>query len=287
MSSPTDAQLQVYGQGTGARGAGARLREMFSDLHRSRELAWQLFLRDVRGRYRQSVLGLLWLFLPPLFTGLLFVMLEKTSVLNLPPTDIPYPVFALVGTIVWQAFAESLGAPLRAVQAARPLLTRISFPREALLLAALYDLLLGLAVKVLLIVGVLLALGHPVLHGVLLALPLMLLLIMMGLVIGTLITPVGMLYADVGSALPMVTQVWFFLTPVIYPPPQTFPLNLIAQFNPVAPVLTAARDLVARGALVGPWTSVLAILVITLALGLVAWVFYRVSMPIIIERISS
>lgn len=281
------ATVHVYGQGVGPRGPSARLREMVGDLLSARELAWQLFLRDVRARYRQSALGWVWLFLPPLFTGLLFVLLQRAKVLNLPPTDIPYPVFALVGTILWQAFAESLGAPLRAVQGARPLLTRIRFPREALLLAALYDQLLSLAVKMLLIAGVLLVLGHPVLHGVLLALPLMLLLIAMGMVLGTLITPVGMLYTDVGSALPIVTQIWFFLTPVIYPPPTTMPFALASHLNPVAQVLTPARDLVALGTLGSfPWALAL-IVPVTLLLGLLVWLFYRASMPIVIERLSA
>jgi lipopolysaccharide transport system permease protein len=283
----SDRAVHIYGQGVRPRGAVARLREMASDLASSRELAWQLFLRDTRARYRQSFLGLVWLFLPPLFTGLVFVVLQRASVLSLPPTDVPYPVFALVGTILWQLFSESLGAPLRAVQAAKPLLARISFPREALVLAALYDLLLGLGVKMLLLVGVLLMLGHPVLHGVFLALPLMLLMILMGLVIGMLITPIGMLYNDVGSALPMVIQVWFFLTPVVYPTPKSYPFNLIAQFNPMAPVLTTARDLVTKGALVAPPMSVFVILAATVVIGMVAWMFYRSSMPIVIERMSA
>ena len=85
----------------------------------------------------------------------------------------------------------------------------------------------------------------------------------------------------------MVTQVWFFLTPVIYPTPKEFPFSLIAQFNPMAPVITTARDLITKGHWSGTPTSVLAILAVTLALGLMSWMFYRSSMPIVIERMSA
>jgi lipopolysaccharide transport system permease protein len=127
---------------------------------------------------------------------------------------------------------------------------------------------------------------YPIGLGLLAAVPVVILLILLGIALGLLITPVGMLYNDVGSGLPMVVQLWFFLTPVIYPPPTSFPYSPLGWLNPVSPLVVSARDL----AVTGTWTMPLATLGVgafVIATLLVGWVFYRVAMPIIIERMSA
>jgi lipopolysaccharide transport system permease protein len=86
---------------------------MWQDLKSSRELAWRLFVRDITAQYRQSIFGIFWAFVPPLITSLVFILLQSNNILNIGETDIPYPVYVLVGTILWQLFSESLNAPLK------------------------------------------------------------------------------------------------------------------------------------------------------------------------------
>ena len=74
------------------------LREMFRDLRASRELAWRLFVRDTSAQYRQSMLGYVWAFLPPLVASVPFIFLNSQGVVNIEGTPIPYPAYALIGT---------------------------------------------------------------------------------------------------------------------------------------------------------------------------------------------
>jgi lipopolysaccharide transport system permease protein len=88
-------------------------------------------VRDISAQYRQSLLGILWAFLPPLITAVIFITLNSRKVINVEETSIPYPVFAIFGTVLWHFFVYSLNAPLRVVTASKSLLTKINFPREA------------------------------------------------------------------------------------------------------------------------------------------------------------
>jgi lipopolysaccharide transport system permease protein len=259
---------------------------MWEDLKASRELAWRLFVRDFSARYRQSVLGIFWSFLPPIVMGLIFIILQSKNVINLGEVDIPYPVFVLIGTTLWQLFTESLNAPLRSVTSAKPMLAKINFPREALIASAFYEILFSLFIKSFILVGVFIIFKVKITPAILLAPLAILMLILLGITLGLLLTPIGVLYTDISNALMIGTQLWFFVTPVVYPAPQTFPYSLIATLNPVSPFLIGARDLMTKGVL----TNVeifLVVSILTFMALLVAWVIYRLALPIIIERMSA
>ena len=162
---------------------------MMRDLAASRELAWRLFIRDVSAQYRQSILGYLWVFIPPLVASVPFVYLNVQGVIRIGETPIPYAAFAIISMIIWQVFANSLNAPLRSVSAARGILTRINLPREAILLSALAQVCFGFLVRLLLLVGVM-AWFHLVPPATVLLFPVGILsLILFGFVIGILNYP--------------------------------------------------------------------------------------------------
>jgi lipopolysaccharide transport system permease protein len=129
--------LTVYTPESPLKNPARLLREMFRDLLASRELAWRLFVRDTSAQYRQSILGYAWAFIPPLVASLPFVFLNSQGVVAIKGTSIPYPAFAMIGTIIWQVFVDALTVPLKTVTAAKSMLVRINFPREAILLAGL------------------------------------------------------------------------------------------------------------------------------------------------------
>jgi ABC-type polysaccharide/polyol phosphate export permease len=79
-----------------------------SDLLASRELAWRLLVRNISAHYRQSLLGYAWAFVPPLFTTLIWVFLSSQNILDIGNNGMPYPLFVLTGTILWQNFVEAL-----------------------------------------------------------------------------------------------------------------------------------------------------------------------------------
>ena len=89
-------------------------------------------------------------------------------------------------------------------------------------------------------------------------------------------------------ALPTITSLWFFLTPVVYNPPSNWPYSLLGSVNPVSPLLVAARDLFTLGTIQNIAWWPFSLVVFGVLLGLLAmWVLYRVSLPIIIERIGA
>ena len=261
-------------------------KDMLRDLKNSKELAWRLFVRDISARYRQSFLGVFWAFLPALLSGLVFIVLQAKNVVSFGKVDIPYPVFAIIGTTLWQIFSESVNAPLKAVQGGRAMLAKINFPREALIVAAFYELLCSVAIKLVVILVVIFSFKMSLEPGMLFAVPALLVLILFGMMLGLFLTPIGMLYSDIGSALGVFLQFWFFVTPVVYPPPQSFPYSLITTFNPVSPLLVGVRNLITKGVLTNaPLFMIISACSLTGLL--VAWIIYRVTMPIIIERMSS
>jgi lipopolysaccharide transport system permease protein len=276
----------VYTPESKLRTPGILLTSMWQDLKDSRELAWRLFVRDISARYRQSILGVFWAFLPPILTGLVFIILQSRQIVSFGETDIPYPVFALFGTTLWQLFTESLNSPMNSVRSARAMLAKINFPREALIVSAFYQMLYNLGIKLVILAGIFVYFGIQVTWGLMLAPLAILMLILLGMTLGLLLTPLGTLFTDVSSGLTFGIQLWFFVTPVVYPPPQSFPFSLIGTVNPVSPLLIGARDLATKGVLtnIEPFLIVSGLTIIGL---FIAWLIYRTSLPIIIERMSA
>lgn len=286
MQDRTELQVTIYTSESLVRSPRTLLRSMIQDLKASRELSWRLFVRDLSAQYRQSMFGVLWAFIPPLVTSLIFILLQSRKIINFGETPIPYPVYVLVSVVLWQMFSESLNAPLKSVTAAKPLLAKINFPREALIISAFYMTLFNVLIRFSILALVFLVFRLQPTWGLLLAPLAVLMLTLLGFAVGLALTPVGMLYTDVGTSIPIFVQLFFFVTPVVYPPPQEWPFSLIAVLNPISPLLIAARELITLGNISNP-APFAVVSGLTLALLLVAWVIYRISLPIIIERMSA
>ena len=276
----------VYTPESKLRSPMTMAREMWRDLLASRELAWRLMVRDISAQYRQSFLGLVWAFLPPVAMALVFVVLNSRKVINIAETNIPYPAFVMFGTVLWQVFVDSLNAPLKVVTAAKPMLAKINFPKEALILSGLGQTLFNLSIKLVILMAVFIIFKIPVTWGVPLSMLAILDLVLLGTMFGLLMTPVGVLYTDVAQGLSLVTGLWFFVTPVVYPPPTNFPFSLLATLNPVSPILVGARELATEGVLYNPipFFVVTCIMLVVLA---ITWVVYRLAIPILVERMSA
>jgi lipopolysaccharide transport system permease protein len=258
---------------------------MLRDLIAARELAWRLFVRDISAMYRQSMLGYIWAFLPPLATALSFTILNANGIIRVGETPVPYSAFVAIGTLLWQTFTDAVNSPMRAVNSNRSLLAKINFPREALLLSGAADVLFNFVVRSTLLIP-LFAYYHIPLSPLLLLAPLALFgLLALGFSIGLLITPVAMLYNDVGRGLGILTGFWMLLTPVVYPAPRSGLGAWLAHWNPVSPLLLTARDwLTGQPASHLPESAIVTL--IALAALISAWVLYRLAMPFIIERIG-
>ncbi|MBF2046076.1 MAG: ABC transporter permease [Leptolyngbya sp. IPPAS B-1204] len=261
-------------------------RDMKRDLLASRELAWRLLVRDLSSQYRQSLLGVFWAFVPPIVAAIGLTLANNADILNIGETDLPYPAYVMFSMALWQTFVESLTGPVQAVIAAKPMLARINFPREAIILSQLGQVGFNFGVKLILITVMFLWFRIPVTWTVLLAPVALVHLIALGTAIGLLLAPLGTLYEDVTRGLTLVTSAWLFFTPVIYPPPQSGLFALLVQWNPVTPLLVTVRELATTGVVSSPVHFWLASL---LAMGglLISWLIYRIAMPFVIERISA
>lgn len=262
------------------------VRAMIRDLAASRELAWRLFIRDFSAQYRNSLLGYLWVFVPPLMASVPFVYLNRAGILRVGDTPIPYPAYAIIGTTIWQTFVDALNSPLRSASAARVMLTRINFPREALLMSGLMQVAFSFLVRLALLAAVFAAFGLTPAKTAPLFLLGMLIVALAGFTIGVIVTPVGLLYGDVQLGLPIASTFLMLLTPVLYPVPTTGLAATVTGLNPLAPLVTTTRDWLTTGssAHVAAFVQVSTATVILLLLG---WVAYRVALPHLIARLGN
>ncbi len=285
-SQDIQTPITVYTAESVLRSPGKLLRSMWRDLLASRQLAWQLTVRDIKARYRQSALGILWAFLVPLATAGIFIILKGSGIVTLGDTEIPYVAFAIIGTTLWATFSESLNAPLAALNTNKAMLAQLNFPREALILSGMGQVLFNTCIRLVIVFAIFLIFHLEPTWGMLLAPLAMLMLMLLGIVIGMALIPLGMLYTDIAQVLGVVTTIWLFVTPVLYPAPEQGFLAALTTVNPVAPIIVGARDLLTLGTLpdVVPFAIVSGLTIVGL---LVMWVIYRVSLPILIERISA
>ena len=260
--------------------------DMFRDLFAGRELAMQLAKRDIRAQYRQTALGFVWAFILPLAHALTWIFLSGAGIVKISTTSLPYPVYVFTGTILWAIFMDSVNGPLQQTTAAKHMLAKINFPKEALVLSGIYQTLFNGAIKILLMLVVLLVVGiYPGWTFVLFPFGIIS-LIMAGTAIGLLLTPVGMLYTDIGKALPLLMQFLMYLTPVLFPMPKSGWALYVYKINPMTPLVLTARDW-----LTGFSPEYLGyffiVNVTSTVLLLMVWIAYRIAMPILIERMSA
>ena len=276
----------IYSPESNMRNPGKLLVKMFEDLRTSRYLAWRLFVRNMAAQHRQTLLGYLWLLLVPVVQTLLWVFLNSQKIINVGTTDIPYPAFVLTGTLLWQGFADALLNPMQQVQASKQMLTKIHFPHEAILLAAMGQVLVNFGIRILLLIFVFLWFGLPIKASLLFAPLGILALIGFGMMVGLLLTPLALLYGDVQRILTMGISLWFFVTPVIYPSPTVGWAAIITSLNPVTPLLVTTRQLLTGGTVTMQSTFTI-VSIGALILFLFGWIGYRLAIPYLIERIGS
>ncbi|MEN9230671.1 MAG: ABC transporter permease [Thermostichus sp. DG02_5_bins_236] len=192
----------------------------------------------------------------------------------------------MFSTSLWQTFVEAVTGPIQAVTQAKPMLTRVNFPREAIILAKLGEVGFNFAIKLILIVALFWVYRIPVGPSALLAPVALIHLILLGTMVGTLLSPLGALYQDVSKGITLVTGFWLFLTPVVYPVPTSGRLEMLVNLNPVTPLLVTTRELATTGILTQIpnfwWVSGL----VWVGL-LLTWIGFRLAMPYVIERVSS
>lgn len=251
----------------------------------SHELTKALFIRDLKAQYRQSFLGYLWIIIPPLLTTLTFNILNDTNIINIKTDlDMPYPLFAFSGMMLWQLFADSVVSPMNSLMSNKDTLTQTYFPREALILAGLGSVFFNFFVRFVLFVPVLLIFNIPFLYGLIGIFIGVCVLLILGFSIGIMLTPFALLYSDVLRALNIVLGFGMLLTPVVYPikTSNSFAQS-ISNLNPVSAILNYTRDCFTSYS--HPGQDMILITIISILLLLGSWFTLRISLPQIVSRI--
>ena len=255
------------------------LRRALADLRGSAPIGWRLFRAGLRARHRRSLLGYFWLLLPAAAATLICVYLQSRRIFDVGATPLPYAVHVLAGMVLWQTFVDALNAPLQQLHAGRQMITRSRVPHEALMLSGLYEVGLNGLVRLAVLAAALAAFGIVPAPSMAL-LPLgMLALMLLGFAFGLLAAPWGLLYDDVRQGLIVFTGFWFFLTPIVYPAPDSGWLRL----NPVTPLLETTRSWIVAPVASKGFFMVTAGALVTLV---GAWLLYRLARPHAVARLG-
>lgn len=265
---------------------GTLLKASLGDIYTSRFLSRQLAERDIKAQYRQSYLGILWAFIMPLTTALVWIFLNSSGTIKLSDTGIPYPVYAFSGTLIWSIIVASINSPIQNTMASKGILTKINFPKEALIISGIYKLLFDSFIKVILLVILIFAFGVGF-HWSLLLLPIALVgAIIFGTTIGLFLTPLGLLYKDISKLITFGMQFLMYVTPVVYAIPSSGIMKTIMVWNPITPIVLTARDLIVGFSPQYLWYFII-VVAVCIPLLFLALVIYRISIPIIVERLSA
>jgi homopolymeric O-antigen transport system permease protein len=186
------------------------------ELWEYRELLYFLTLRDVKVRYKQTALGVLWAILQPLLTMIIFTVFFG-RLAQIPSDGVPYPVFAYAGLLPWTFFANAVTAAGNSLVGSTSLITKVYFPRVIVPASAVCSGLLDLAVSFAVLVGLMAWYRLAPGAGVLLLPVLVALLVLLATGAGMWMAALNVRYRDVRYALPFLIQVWMFASPVIYP----------------------------------------------------------------------
>ncbi len=255
---------------------------MARELWDARELAARLFIRNFTARYKQSLLGYAWAVIVPFVAIATFVVLARAGIVVIGATDVPYPLFALMGLATYQLLSTGLTASCTALVEAGDMIAKVNFPREVLVIAAIGQAVFEWAVKMALVAGLCILYQYVPPAGALL-IPLILLpLVILALGLGLLLALVHAVFRDTAQALGVVMTFVMFLTPVLYP--STGERAALFGMNPLTPFIEAPRDLLVYGVMHDPvaWALASAGAVLT---GLIGWRIFHVAEAKIPERL--
>jgi lipopolysaccharide transport system permease protein len=212
------------------------------DLWVYRELVFFMVWRDVKVRYKQTLLGMAWAVIQPVMTMLVFTFLFG-RVAKLPTDGIPYPVFSFTALLPWGLFIVALNQGSRSLVAHNNMVTKIYFPRLILPMASVFAGLVDFAIAFVILVGLMFTYRVTPAYEFLWTLPLFLLLaIVTALGVALWLSAINVNYRDVNHALPFLTQFWLFVTPVAYSSSIiSEEWQIVYSLNPMAGVVNGFR----------------------------------------------
>lgn len=186
------------------------------DLWAHRELLYFLMWRDIKVRYKQTTLGAAWAIIQPLVTMVIFTFFFG-KLARVPTEGVPSPIFFYSAVLLWTFFSNGVTSGANSLIGNSNLITKVYFPRLIIPSAAVAAGLLDFAIASVLLIALLAYYGFSVTWSYLMLVPLILLTTLLALGVGIWFSALNVKYRDVRYALPFLVQIWFFVSPIIYP----------------------------------------------------------------------
>jgi lipopolysaccharide transport system permease protein len=211
------------------------------ELWEYRELMYFLVWRDVKVRYKQTLLGIAWVVLQPLATTLIFTVIFG-NLAKIPSENLPYAVFALAGLIPWNYFSAAFSRGGQSLVGSANLISKVYFPRVIIPISSILVGLIDSAIVFVVLIGLMLFYGITPTPAIV-TLPLFLLLaVATALGVSLWLSALNVQYRDVGYLVPFIAQFWMYATPVVYPAsmiPDKW--RLLYSLNPMTGVVEGFR----------------------------------------------
>lgn len=213
----------------------------FKEIWQYKELLYFFTWRDLKVRYKQTLIGSAWAILQPFITMVVFTIFFG-KLAQIPSDGVPYPIFVYVGLLFWQFFSSALSETSNTLISNQSIITKVYFPRLILPLSAVITKFVDFAIASIILVGLMFYYGYmPNLLGFLIIPILLLITFMISVGLGLCLASVNIKYRDVRYALPFFIQILLFITPVIYPASIAGKYSWVLAFNPMTGVIQSAR----------------------------------------------
>ena len=251
------------------------------------ELGLRLAIRDFSSLYRLSFLGFFWGIATPLVTSLSFILLQRSNIIIIPEIPISYPAYVISGTLMWQLFVDSLNSPMNQIQVNKSVLTKIKFPWLSLILSGFFNVMINFFLKFIPIIFIILVLEGSYNIDIFVVIFPILGISLFGFLIGIYVLPIITLFEDLKRVVNLLTGPLIFLTPALYPIPESGVLNLLVKNNPISPFILSARSFLFNLGDNQSIESFFFIFFISIILFIPGCILYNLAMPILIERMEN
>jgi len=245
------AEWTVYESKAASRGRSA-VRRAFLDVRRTRHVIVRLFWRDFRSNFKQKILGYVWALLTPLTGALTFIILYFAGMLRPGDTEIPYPLYALIGTSVWGALTSTVVVTAGSLQGQADLLLRTQVPKLAIFVASIGTVIYGIITTMATILIVFLVFSSVPSFWLLLYPLLVLPMVLLGLAIGLILASTSVIAKDLTMIVSQMLGILMFLTPAVLVPDATSGiLSTIMTWNPLSYLIEVPRNMITVGSIDG------------------------------------
>jgi lipopolysaccharide transport system permease protein len=258
--------------------------QIFIELKQNRWLTFQLFKRDFLSSYKQSFFGIFWAIILPLVSIAIFIVLNRSGVLNIGDIGVPYSIYALLGMTFWQFFSTGLVACTNSLVNAGPMILKINFSKKSLVIAAVGKAIVPFIIQIIMICILFIGYGRiPSILGLLV--PVFIIpLILFTTGLGFFTSLLNGVMRDIGNIISILLMFLMFFTPILYAKPKIGLLATLTKYNPLYYLVSGPRDIVLKGS-VQEWQGFLIVSLISIFLFIVCLFSFHLTETRVAERI--